>query len=382
MAAARARERTLRLAVILPPLFFLAIFGYWRFLGSSACRALVEMILGRTLGARVTIGAHRIARLKEIELSDLEMEFLVSSGDRADDRPSGVTFKARRAVACAGRLLGLGPLERVVFEDPEACFSAALSSVTRLALFRRRAGRPGVKKVEFRNMAVAFTPAGRHEQNSLTGQLGKGSAGRPAREMAGYRIGGMDLELDFSGERLRMSADLGELRVEGVRSPRLERALEEERPEIGLEIEIAKSSVHLRHLSVRGRSGWKVEGDVEADLSGDTPEIRGELQLRDLEVSTIYTPPPHVTIATPMDASAAVRRTVSIEGTAEDLRVSATTDVPEFIYEDTKLGLRVEGTSLKDLRRVMRTSVTDILSGLVGPTASTGPGAEPHDGAR
>ena len=343
----KSRKRAVRLAAILPPLLFLMVFGYWRFLGSAAMREIVAAILGRTLGARVTIGGHEITRPSKIELSDLEMEFL------ADGKPSGVRFKARRASAHASRLVGLGPFEQVTLEDPEAHFQDVGPSVAKLTLLRRKRRRPGVKKVEFRNMAVAFESSGRV-----------------------YRVGGIDLGLDFSGGGLRMSADLGELRIEGLQS----RRLEQEKPEVNFGIEIAKSKVVLRRLSVGGRTGWKAEGDVEADLAERPAKIRGELQIRDLKVSTIYTPKPWIRVATPTGESAAVRTTIRFEGTADDLLVSAETDVPEFIYEDSKLGLKTEGTTLKDLRVEKRTSLTKLLRGLFQKDKT--PEAGPADAAR
>lgn len=336
MATVRARRRALRLAVILPPLFFLTVFGYWRFLSSGACRRGVELVLGRALGARVTIGAHRLARPSEIELSDLEVDFL------AGGISSGVRFSARKARARAARLVGLGPFKEVVLEDPEADLVEAGPSLMRLGteldLFRRRGGRPGVGRIEFRNMAVAF---------------------RPTEKV--YRVGGIDLGLDFTGGVLRISAGLGLLRIEGVES----RALEEEKPEISFDVEIAKSKVVLRNLSVKGRSGWKVDGDIEVDLSGPVPVIEGELQLRDLKISRIYTPRAGITILDSTGESAAVRRTYRFGGTSDDLFISAETDVPEFTYEDTRLGLKSEGTTLKGLRREMRTSLADLLRGLL-----------------
>jgi hypothetical protein len=343
----KSRKRAVRVAAILSPLLFLMVFGYWRFLGSAAMREIVAAILGRTLGARVTIGGHEITRPSKIELSDLEMEFL------ADGRPSGVRFKARRASAHARRLVGLGPFEQVTLEDPEAHFLNVGPSVAGLTLLQRKRSRPGVEKVEFRNMAVAFESSGRV-----------------------YRVGGMDLALDFSGGGLRISADLGELQIEGLQSTELER----ERPEVNFGIEIAESRVVLRRLSVGGRTGWKVEGDVEADLAERPAKIRGELQIRDLKVSTIYTPPPWVMVATPTGGSAAVRRTIRFEGTADDLLVSAETDVPEFIYENSNLGLRTEGTTLKDLRVEKRTSLTELLRGLFRKDKT--PEAGPADAAR
>ena len=81
---ARSGQRAVRLAVILPPLVFMAVFGYWKFLGSDSFRVLVERLLGAALSAEVTIGSHEVEGPASISLRDLSIEF------RSDDAPGGV----------------------------------------------------------------------------------------------------------------------------------------------------------------------------------------------------------------------------------------------------------------------------------------------------
>ena len=95
---ARPGQRAVRLGAILPPLVFIAVLGYWRFLGSDSFRVLVERLLGSALSAEVRIGSHAVEGPARILLRDLSIEF------RSDDGPSGVRFTAKTARARAGSM--------------------------------------------------------------------------------------------------------------------------------------------------------------------------------------------------------------------------------------------------------------------------------------
>jgi hypothetical protein len=326
----RSRQRTVRLAVLLPPLLFLTVFGYWRFLESDAFRALVERILQRALAGDVTIGSHEVESLafKRIRLSDLSVEFTSLGG------PSGVRFEAKEATASASIILGVGPLEEVVMRDAEASFRGPASLIARLDLLARPRRASRVGRIRIEQMAVSFATGGRT-----------------------FRVGGMGWTFDFSGGSLRLSADVDPLRIEGVRS----KGLEEEAPSISFDVEVSGATsfaeateadrslgeggpkVVLRELKTQGRSGWQAEGKMEADLACAVPEFRGRVDLWDLPVSRVYPPLPGVEIS----PQAHVERTICFEGPADRLRVEVTTDVKGLTYADGKLGLRAEGVTLR-----------------------------------
>lgn len=335
----RSRRRLLRLAILLPPLGFIAVFGYWRFLVSDAFRVLVERILGRALRAEVTIGSHEVESLalRRIALEGLSVEFL------SEGAPSGVRFEAKEATASASILLGVGPLEEVVVRDAEASFTGPASTVTRLDFFARPKRGAGVGRIRLEGMAVSFTVGERT-----------------------YRVGGMDWTFDFSGGGLRLRAEIGRLRVDGVRS----KGLEEESPSIRFDVEVDGPRVALRNLRVKGRSGWQAEGEMVADLAHAMPEVRGRVDLWDLPVSRIYTPRPGVEIS----PHAHVERTISFEGPVDRVRVEVTTDVKGLTFADKKLGLRAEGVTLSGLKTVGRFNMVEIVRKLL-----KGPEREPAE---
>lgn len=308
----RSRQRMVRLAILLPPLLFLTVFGYWRFLGSDAFRALVERILERALAGEVTIGSHKVESLafKRIRLSDLSVEF-TSLGV-----PSGVRFEAKEAIASASILLGVGPLEEVVMRDAEASFKGPASGIARLDFLARPRRAARVGRIRIEQMAVSFATGGRT-----------------------FRVGGMGWTFDFSGGSLRLSADVDRLRIEGVHS----KGLEEEAPSISFDVEVSGPKVVLRELKVGGRSGWRAQGEMEADLARATPEFSGRIDLWDLPVSRVYKPRPGVEIS----PQAHVERSICFEGPADRLAVEVTTDVKGLTYADAKLGLRAGGVTLR-----------------------------------
>ncbi|MHC4200923.1 MAG: AsmA family protein, partial [Planctomycetota bacterium] len=275
----RSRQRMVRLAILLPPLLFLTVFGYWRFLGSDAFQALVERILERALAGEVTIGSHEVESLafKRIRLSDLSVEF------NSLGAPSGVRFDAREATASASILLGVGPLEEVVMRDAEASFKGPASGIARLDLLARPRRAARVGRIRIEGMAVSFAAGGRT-----------------------FRVGDMGWTFDFSGGTLRLSADVDRLRIEGGHS----KGLKEEAPGISFDVEVSGPTsfaeateadrslgeggpkVVLRELKVEGRSGWRAQGEMEADLARATPEFSGRIDLWDLPVSRVYTPRP------------------------------------------------------------------------------------------
>ncbi len=315
---------------MMPPLVFLTVFGYWRFLGSGAFRVLMERILERALRADVTIGSHEVESLafRRIRLSDLSVEFM------AGGEPSGVRFKAKEATASAPVLLGIGPLEEVVIRDAEARLDGPASTVARLDFLTRPKRASSVGRIRLEAMAVSFTAGERT-----------------------YRVGGMDWTFDFSGRGLRLSAEVGRLRIEGLRS----KGLEEEAPSVRFDIEVDGTKVVVRKLSVRGASGWQAGGEMEVDLGPEPPLVRGRVDLWDLPVSIIYTPPLGVEIS----PRAHVEQRIEFRGPLDRVRFEVTTDVKGLTYRDGRLGLAASGVTLKSLRKVKYYDVMQLLRGML-----------------
>jgi hypothetical protein len=294
-----------------------------------------------------------------------------------------VRFDAREATASASILLGVGPLEEVVMRDAEASFKGPASGIARLDLLARPRRAARVGRIRIEGMAVSFAAGGRT-----------------------FRVGDMGWTFDFSGGTLRLSADVDRLRIEGVHS----KGLKEEAPGISFDVEVSGPTsfaeateadrslgeggpkVVLRELKVEGRSGWRAQGEMEADLARATPEFSGRIDLWDLPVSRVYTPRPGVEIS----PQAHVERTICFEGPADRLRVEVTTDVKGLTYADAKLGLRAEGVTLwqkgtgcynmpeilrKLLAKQERGPAPIDLPGRSRPGQVTARGRRPRDGA-
>ena len=131
-------RRTLRLAVILPPLLFASGYGYLRFIESPAFLKLIESLLSTGLSAEVSIGSHELDSSSRIILRDLNAEF------RAEDKPSGIHFGAKEAVAEAGWLLGVGPFERITLKEVQTRLDAPASTIAKLDVLARPGGTAAV----------------------------------------------------------------------------------------------------------------------------------------------------------------------------------------------------------------------------------------------
>jgi hypothetical protein len=244
-----------------------------------------------------------------------------------------VRFSARQAAARAHRLLGLGPLEEVVVSGAETDLEGPVSSAAELDILSRPTGRAGIKRVLFEDTAVSFTAGGR-----------------------AHRVGGMVWEADLSERRTGISINIDALRIEGADSA----GLEAEAPSIGFRVDIEGTLVRVKSLNVAGRSGWRAAGDVQADLGGDVPELRGELDLWDLALSRIYKPPPGVEVS----ARSRVARKISLAGPANDLRIEAATDLRNVSYADRGLGLSAGEVNLS-VRTAGRVDLFDLLDHLL-----------------
>ncbi|MHC5058781.1 MAG: hypothetical protein ACYTKD_29330 [Planctomycetota bacterium] len=324
---ARPGQRAVRLAAILPPLVFLAVFGYWRFLGSDSFRVLMERLLGAALSAEVTIGSHAVDGPARISLEDLSIEF------RADDGPSGVRFTAKTARARSRALLGVGSLEDVVVLGAEASFAGSPADIARLDFLKRPKGRGGIKVLRLESMTVSFVRDGRS-----------------------FRVRDTDWEVDFSGGGVDISAATEALRIEGLKSA----GLEEEAPEIAFGLEVDGPCVRLRDLAARGRSGWGLEGTIEADVGAETLHLCGKLDVWDLPLSRIYTPRPEVDIS----SSAHVEQTIEFAGPVDNVRFEVTTRLKGLTYVDRKLGLEAKGVTVDPLKKVICRDLLKFFRGL------------------
>jgi len=313
---------------MLPPLLAFALYGYWRFLSSDAFRVLLERALSRALAAEVRIGSHELGGVASIALRGLSAEFLAGS------RPSGVSFRAEEARSYSSGVLGIGAIEKVTLSDVELRVDGPASNLAKLDLIARGARGAAVRRVELERAGFSFVWGGSE-----------------------YRISGTNWALDFSEGKTRLAAELRALRVEGVSSS----ALDAEAPEIAFDIEIEGDRVALKRLEVSGRSGWRLAGDLEVNLGvRPSPAVVGELELWDLRVSRIYSPPPGVEI-TP---GASVRRTIRLSGPADDLAMSVTTKVTGLSYADRPLGLEASEVTL-DVSGSGRLNVLDLLRRVV-----------------
>jgi hypothetical protein len=341
---ARSGQRAVRLAAILPPLVFFVIFGYWKFLGSDSFRVLVERVLGSALSADVEIGSHEVDGPARLSLKDLSIRFRSRGG------PSGVRFTAKTARARARSLLGVGPLEDVVVSGAEASFAGSPAEVAQLDFLKRPKGRGGMKTLRLEDMTIAFVRDGRS-----------------------FRVRDTDWEIDFSGGGVRISAATEAFAVEGLKSA----GLEAEAPKIAFDLEIDGPRVRLRDFSARGRSGWGLEGTIEADVGGEALYLRGTLDLWDLPLSRIYTPREGVEIS----SSAHVEQTIEFAGPVDNVRFEVTTRLKGLTYVDRKLGLEARGVSSDPLKEVNHRDLLALVRGLMRDTArGATPGTErPED---
>jgi len=312
----RAFVRPLRLAVILPPLLFASAYGYMRFVQSPAFLNLIEKLLSTALAADVKIGAHELASRSRIVLHDLEAEFLI------DGRASGAFFGAEEAVAEAGWLLGVGPFEQVTLANVKTRLDGPVSTLASLDILARPGGTAAVNRVVLEGITFSFVSNDRE-----------------------YHVGGMVWTFDLGGERVALNTDLPVLKIDGLHSP----GLEEEAPSISFRVEIEGPDVMVRELMVTGASGWRVEGELAVDISGDEPVVEGELVLFNLLVKRIYKPPPGVNIP-PL---ATARRNIQLSGPINDLRIQADTAIRGMSYHDTRLGINADG-SAGDLTSIIR----------------------------
>ncbi len=328
------RRRFLRRAPAVGALLVIAVFGYWRFLESDAFRSIVERVLARTLAADVTVGSHEVGGLsfRTIILRDLSVEF------RAGGIPSGVRFSAKEAEARAERLLGLGAIECVSMSDAEASVRGAASDVGRLDVLRRRRGRAGIGRMTLERMAVSFESGGKS-----------------------YRVGDMSWTFDFSEGALRAEAGLDVLRIDGLHSP----ALEREAPSMSLSLLIEGHRIAVRDLDVRGASGWRLAGKLNA-VGREDIALDGELMLWNLPVNVIRPPRPGVEIS----AGARVERTITFKGSPDRLLVRVRTDIKGLTYVDKRLGIKAEGVTLKDMQTSGTFDLPEIIRKLIEPQRS------------
>ena len=343
---ARSGLRAVRLAAILPPLVFLAGLGYWRFLGSDSFRALVERLLESALSAEVTIGSHKVESPASISIEGLEIEF------RSVDKPSGVRFTAKTARARARTLLGVGPLEDVVVMGAEANFAGSPAEIARLDFLSRPKGRGGMKVLRLERMTISFVRGGKD-----------------------FRVRDTDWEIDFSGGGVEISALTKALGIEGLKSA----ALEEEAPRVSFDLDIDGPRVRLRNFAARGRSGWGLEGTIEANVGAEVLHLSGKLELWDLPLSRIYTPRQGVEIS----SSAHVEQTIEFAGPVDNVRFEVTTKLKGLSYADEKLGLEAKGVTSDPLKKVTHKNLLELVRSLTqdetpdwAPQGPTGVGRE------
>jgi hypothetical protein len=339
---ARSGQRAVRLAAILPPLVFLAIFGYWKFLGSDSFRVLVERALGAALSAEVTVGSHEVEGAASISLADLSIDF------RSHDGPSSIRFTAKTARARAQSLLGVGPLEEVIVSGAETSFAGSPAEIARLEFLKRPKGRGGIKVLGLKGMTISFLRDGRN-----------------------FRVRDTDWVVDFSGGGVKISAATEALVVEGLKAA----GLEEEPPKVSFDLEIDGPRVRLQNFSARGRSGWGLEGTIEVDVGRKTLYLSGKLDVWDLPLSRTYTPKRGVEIS----SSAHVEQTIVFAGPVNDVRFEVTTRVKSLTYTDRKLGLEAKGVTL-DQRKVVHKDLLKLFRGLTR-AATPGPGGSQDAGS-
>jgi len=337
---ARSGQRAVRLGAILPPLVFIAIFGYGKFLGSDSFRVIVERLLGAALSADVTIGSHEVEGPASISLSDLSIRF------RSVDGPGTVCFTAKSARARAGSILGVGPLEDVVVSGAEASFAGSPADVARLEFLKRPKGRGGIKALKLEDMTISFAWDGRI-----------------------FRVRDTDWVVDFSGGGAKISVATEAFGIEGLISAKLK----EEAPSIEFDLEIDGPRVRLRDLAARGRSGWGLEGTIEADNAGEALHLSGKLDLWDLPLSRIYTPKQGVEIS----SSAHVEQTIEFDGPVDDVRFEVATKVKGLTYVDRQLGLEAKGVTLEP-RKVIHKNLLELVRKL---TRATVPASGGHEDA-
>jgi len=319
-----------RLGAILPPLVFFAIFGYEKFLGSDSFRVIVERVLGAALSADVTIGSHQVESPASISLSDLSIRF------RSVDGAGTVCFTAKSARARAGSILGVGPLENVVVSGAEASFSGAPEDIARLEFLKRPKGRGGIRALRLEDMTISFARDGRI-----------------------FRVRDTDWAVDFSGGGVRISVATEAFGIEGLRSV----GFEEEAPSISFDLEIDGPRVRLRNFAARGRSGWGLEGTIEAEHSAESLHLSGKLDLWDLPLSRIYTPKKGVEIS----SSAHVEQTIEFDGPVDDVRFEVETKLKGVTYVDRKLGLDAKGVTV-NLMNVEHKNLLELVHALTRAT--------------
>jgi len=322
---AKSLQRALRLAIILPPLVFAAGYGYLRFITSPAFRTIIERLLSNALAANVTIGAHELSDSSRIVLRDLKAEFLT------EGQSSGLHFGAKEAIAEAGWLLGVGPFERIVLKDVETDLDAPVSAMAKLDVLSRPSGSASVKAVVLEGVRTSFNVGDAH-----------------------CSVSGMEWTFGLTGKRAEVSARLPVLRIEGLHTP----GIDAEAPFISFRVAIEGPIVSVKELKVEGRSGWRVAGELDIDISREDPVVEGTLDLWDLAVKRIYHPPEGVEIPPLSKAS----RKVTVSGPITDLRIVADTAIRSFSYNDTSLGLNASGIT-SDLQSARRLNLRAVVRG-------------------
>ncbi len=113
-------------------------------------------------------------------------------------------------------------------------------------------------------------------------------------------------------------------------------------------------------LYVESRTGWKLGGELQADLARSPVEISGGLDLWNLPIDRVLTQMPGIEIA----RTAHIDHRIDFKGPLDRLRVEVTTNVKGMDFADRRLQLEARGVTL-GLKKVGYFDIVGMLRGLL-----------------